>query len=79
MTDQDHVDNEARVDIALLHQKVEHLSENLKKHMGYEEKQRDKFEVVVNGLGERVSTLSRVVWIAMGAVGGIQILDYIPV
>ncbi len=72
------MDNEARVDIALLHQKIEHLSDNLTRHMEFEEKQRDKFEDVINGLGQRVSHLSKIVWLAMGALGGIQMLEYMP-
>ena len=76
------VDSEARVDIAVLNQRLEHMNTSLVKHMEMEEKQRDKFEESVSTLSKKVGGLSRLLWLTIGMVGGpslIEVLSNIPI
>lgn len=69
------VDNEARTQIAVIEQKVQHMSELLSHHMEYEEKQRDKLEGELNGIGRRVGGLNKLIWLTIGVTGGPEIMQ----
>lgn len=72
-----HHEDTARLDveIAVMEQKIDHLAEVVSKHMDYEEKQRDKLEYELNGIGRRVGGLNKLVWLVIGMVGGPELIS----
>lgn len=73
----DTVDNEARTDIAVIKERMEHLHYVVTSHMDAEEKQREKLEQELNGIGSRVGKLTKLLWLLMGIAGGPQILQMV--
>ena len=71
------VDNAARTDIAVIKERIEHLSYVVTSHMDAEEKQREKLEQELNGIGSRVGKLTKLLWLVMGIAGGPQILEMV--
>ena len=69
------VDNQARLDIAVLTEKVENLSDGLDRHMQVEEKQRQELKEDISDINTRVSALSKLLWLSIGVAGGPQMLD----
>lgn len=69
------VDNTARTDIAVIKEKMEHLSYVVSSHMDAEEKQREKLEQELNGIGKRVGSLTKYMWLLMGIAGGPEIMS----
>lgn len=73
----DTVDSEARTDIAVIKERMEHLHYVVTSHMDAEEKQREKLEQELNGIGSRVGKLTKLLWLIIGVVGGPQILTMV--
>lgn len=76
------VDNEARTDIAVIKERMEHLSYVVTSHMDAEEKQREQLEGELNGIGRRVGALTKLLWLSIGMAGGpeaISLLAKIPI
>ena len=57
--------------------RIEHLSYVVTSHMDSEEKQREKLEQELNGIGTRVGKLTKLLWLIMGIAGGPQILQMV--
>lgn len=69
------VDNEARTDIAVIKERMEHLSYVVTSHMDAEEKQREKLESELNGIGKRVGSLTKLLWLSIGMAGGPEVIS----
>jgi len=70
------VDNEARTDIAVIKERMEHLSYVVTSHMEAEEKQRTQLEKELNGIGMRVGKITKLVVLLIGTIGGSDLMKY---